>query len=46
VGYLFGKTILVDGLRKHKGKKYVLDRVDEYLARWMLEPELEFCMTR
>jgi hypothetical protein len=24
------------GSRKHKGKKYVLGLVDEYLARWML----------
>jgi hypothetical protein len=46
VGYLFGKTISVDGLRKQKGKKYVLGLVDEYLARWTLEPELEFSMTR
>jgi hypothetical protein len=34
------------GSRKHKGKNYVLGLVDEYLARWMLESELEFSMTR
>jgi hypothetical protein len=34
------------GSRKHKEKKYVLGPVDEYLARWMLESEFEFSMTK
>ena len=40
--YLFGKTISVDRFKEHKGEKYVLGLVDEYLAKWMLESELEF----
>jgi hypothetical protein len=34
------------GLRKHKGKKYALGLVDEYLAMWMLESKFEFCMAK
>ena len=42
--YLFGKTISVD--REHREKKYVLGLVDECLAKWMLDSELEFSITK
>ena len=35
-----------DRFKEHKEKKYALGLVDECLARWMLESELEFSMTR
>ena len=44
--YLFGKTISVDRFKEHREKKYVLGLVGECLARWMLESDLEFSMTR
>jgi hypothetical protein len=46
VEYLFGKIISMDRFKEHKGNKYVLGPVDEYLARWVLESELEFSLTR
>ena len=44
--YLFGKTISVDRFKEHREKKYVLGLVDECLAKWMLDSELEFSITK
>ena len=36
----------MDRFKEHEREKYVLGLVDECLAKWMLDSELEFSITK